>query len=233
MACPRRERYCNISYNIFEYLAFCRQLIPILHLGITLWISKHPPCLTQTPIGLLATAATWTLNLWGLRKASKYWVSLIYVHIKRNKISFCHFKIELTDSTPAILPNYSLAFNLRGMRLAEPSFANLRKEEGKEVHGVAFQMSRENMEKLDRYCYFVWILTTDYVEKLPSRQEGAYAKHDVTLIAYDGRHLNGFIYIKENASGGSVDTPTSQRYLDILIKGKTADVCIERVNLRF
>ena len=55
-----------------------------------------------------------------------------------------------SESTAAILPDHSLAFNIRAMQFVEPSFANLRKEVGKEVHGVAFQMNRKDMEKLDQ-----------------------------------------------------------------------------------
>ncbi len=33
----------------------------------------------------------------------------------------------------------------------EPSYANVREEEGEEVHGLAFGMDKENAEKMTRY----------------------------------------------------------------------------------
>ena len=85
-----------------------------------------------------------------------------------------------------------------GIRLAEPGYANLAKSPGSEVHGVAFLMSKESQEELDR-------------------TESGYAKVFVDLISYDGRPLKGFVYYNAKASGGG-GIP-SQRYLGVLVKG--------------
>ena len=52
------------------------------------------------------------------------------------------------------------------------------------------------------------------------RQEGvgfAYIRKMISLKAYDGRNLNGFIYMNRNP--GKHEFPPSSRYLGILIKG--------------
>ncbi len=98
-----------------------------------------------------------------------------------------------------MLKDYSLRFDLWALCWVEPSFANLRHEEGAEVHGVAFKMTQEGMKKLDS-------------------QEG-YSKRFVTLDAYDGRKLKGFIYINQR---DKPDKPASKRYMGVLIKGAKA-----------
>ena len=105
--------------------------------------------------------------------------------------------ICLSAHTPAVLHDFKLAFTLSGIAWCEPVFANLAEEKGSQVHGVAFCMSKESMEKLDR-------VETGYLKKM------------VTLKAYDGRDLDGFVYIKET------DRPEgnpSARYLGVLCKG--------------
>jgi len=57
---------------------------------------------------------------------------------------------RFTDHVAAILKDYKLCFDIRAMPFVEPAFANLRKSEGDEVHGVAFCMSVASMKKLDR-----------------------------------------------------------------------------------
>ena len=64
------------------------------------------------------------------------------------------------------------------MRWVEPAFANVRKSPGDEVHGVAFHMTVAAMKKLD--------------------SQEPYGKHYVTLKAYDGRELQGFVYVMQN-----------------------------------
>ena len=58
--------------------------------------------------------------------------------------------VEVLDHAPAVLKDYRLCFNLRGYAYAEPAFANVKRQEGREVHGVAFQMTIKEMRRLDR-----------------------------------------------------------------------------------
>lgn len=90
-----------------------------------------------------------------------------------------------------------MAFTLKGIPWVEPAFANVEEKVGAEVHGVAFCMSQESMEKLDK-------VETGYIKKM------------VTLKSYDGRDLEGFVYTKET---GREDMNPSARYLGVLCKG--------------
>ena len=70
---------------------------------------------------------------------------------------------------------------MKAMHHVEPAFAGLIHSEGSEVHGVAFCMSLDSMKELDR-------------------NEGggrAYDKKFVTFESYDGRSLEGYIYINK------------------------------------
>ncbi len=101
-----------------------------------------------------------------------------------------------SEHTPAVLEGYRLSFDIYAMPWVEPAFANVCKESGKEVHGVAFKMTVAAMKQLDR--------------------QEPYDKNYVTLKAYDNRDLDGFIYIKDF---GRPDRPASKRYMGVLIKG--------------
>ena len=92
-----------------------------------------------------------------------------------------------------------MTFSLRGVHHAEPYFSGMTVSEGSEVHGVAFRMDMESAANLDR------------------NESGGYDKKMVTLYAYDGRELSGFIYINKNPPQG--DFTPSARYLGVLVKG--------------
>lgn len=90
-----------------------------------------------------------------------------------------------------------MTFNLSGIPWCEPAFANVTAEAGSEVHGVAFCMNTESVNKLDSV-------------------EQGYLKTMVTLTAYDGRTLKGFVYTKDT---DKEDMKPSSRYLGVLCKG--------------
>jgi len=131
------------------------------------------------------------------------------------------------DHTPAYLPGFRLVFDYPGYPLVEPAFANLRQEDNDDdddegrnkdiknkekdadrandnkikemvVHGVAFAMNKANMNRMDLI------------------EPKEYSKRMVTLIAYDGRKLPGFVYFCENPPP---EQPPSRRYLNILLTG--------------
>ena len=105
-------------------------------------------------------------------------------------------RFYISEHTAAILKDWKLSF-MPGIPLAEPGYANLAQSPGSEVHGVAFLMSKESQEELDR-------------------TERSYAKVFVDLTSYDGRPLKGFVYYNAKASGEGVP---SERYLGVLVKG--------------
>ena len=71
-----------------------------------------------------------------------------------------------------------MSFNVKALHHVEPAFAGLEEAKGFEVHGVAFCMTSESLEELDN-------------------TERGYDKKHVSLFAYDGRKLNGFIYMNK------------------------------------
>jgi hypothetical protein len=92
-----------------------------------------------------------------------------------------------------------MAFNGGGIPHTEPAYANVTECADSEVHGVAFLMSKESQEELDR-------------------TENAYAKKMVDLQAYDGRMLKGFVYYK-TVKTTEPELAPSKRYLGVLVKG--------------
>ena len=66
------------------------------------------------------------------------------------------------------------------------------------VHGIAFCMGKESLEKLDKV-------------------EVGYNKEVVTLLAYDGRKLEGFVYMPKIDT--TMEYLPSPRYLGVLCKG--------------
>lgn len=123
----------------------------------------------------------------------------------------------LLESSPAILKDYKLSFDIKAMQLVEPAFANVNKASGEEVHGVALCMTGKDMRHLDKYESNGPQNNISNLFNLSYCRQEPYSKHYVTLTAYDGRELNGFIYIKENLEG---QHKPSARYLGVLIKGK-------------
>ena len=103
------------------------------------------------------------------------------------------------EHTPAILKDFKMTFSLRGVHHAEPYYSGMTAQEGAEVHGVAFCMNMESAANLDR------------------NESGGYNKQNVTLKAYDGRDLHGFIYMNKTPPQG--DFEPSARYLGVLVKG--------------
>jgi len=106
--------------------------------------------------------------------------------------------VKVIEHTPAVLPDYKLAFTIKAMTYSEPAYASVKKMSGQEVHGVAFLMDEESLEELDR-------------------TERGYNKATVTLKAYDGRDLEGFVYVPKEEK--TEEYLPSKRYLGVLCKG--------------
>jgi len=110
-------------------------------------------------------------------------------------------KVRVSQYAPAVLKGYKMAFTQGGPKYVEPGYGGLKKLEGAEVHGIAFCMDAESEAKLDR-------------------DEGAgkaYSKETVALRAYDGRDLEGFIYMPLKKT--DEEHLPSARYLGVLCKG--------------
>ena len=113
-------------------------------------------------------------------------------------------RVEVLEHLPAILGGFRLTFSLQGANYVEPAFGGLTREEGAEVHGIAFKMTNESVAQLDR-------------------NEGgtsAYRHETVTLTAYDGRQLEGYVYMPNKAiQERAEEYLPSSRYLGVLCKG--------------
>ena len=100
------------------------------------------------------------------------------------------------EHTPAILKGYKMEFNLKSpFRHVEPAYSGLAESPDSEVHGVAFKMSKESAENLNR------------------NEAGGYDRKMVTLISYGGRELEGFIFM--NRTPPSSNHVPSSRYLGV------------------
>ena len=141
-------------------------------------------------------AATWMSRPSRLRNTSKSKASLQNDRFLSTGSSERFYISSFPEHTAAILKDWKLSF-MPGIPLTEPGYANLAQSPGSEVHGVAFLMSKESQEELDR-------------------TERSYAKVFVDLTSYDGRPLKGFVYYNAKASGEGVP---STRYLGVLVKG--------------
>ena len=106
--------------------------------------------------------------------------------------------VKVIEHTAAVLKGHKLGFNLKGIHHVEPAFAGLVESISDEVHGVAFCMTADSVAELDR-------------------TESGYNKKSVTLVSYDGRKLNGFVYMNKHPPGPEL-LPSS-RYLGVLVKG--------------
>lgn len=111
--------------------------------------------------------------------------------------------VKVYQTTPAVLHGYKMEFSIAAITYAEPFFANCAKgEESDSIHGVAFETDWESINKLDKI-------------------EIGYDKATVTLDAYDGRKLSGFVYVNKPHFQLRLGNPTA-RYLALLVNGATA-----------
>ena len=115
--------------------------------------------------------------------------------------------VKILDSVPSILKDHRMAFNVGGIHHVEPFFAGLVESPGDEVHGLAFCMDMESMENLDR--------NEGYNPN--GKGYGGYKKSFVKFQAYDGRVLDGYVYMNKSPPGP--DGVPSSRYRGVLVKG--------------
>ena len=113
----------------------------------------------------------------------------------RNHIQIVLLLLNL-EHTPAILKGYKMEFNLKSpFHHVEPAYAGLAESPDSEVHGVAFNMSQDSAENLNR------------------NEAGGYDRKMVTLKSYGGRELTGFIFMNRNPPG--LNLVPSARYLGV------------------
>lgn len=111
--------------------------------------------------------------------------------------------LEVLASAPAVVPGWRLSFALRGLPRVEPAWATaVRGAERDELHGVALMLSREAAARLDR-------------------QESGYTRAPVTIRAYDGRVLAGYLYTSA-VPLCEREVACSRRYRELLVSGAAA-----------
>ena len=106
-------------------------------------------------------------------------------------------KVKVFEHSPAVLKGFKMVFSLPGLPFVEPGFGGLCRQEDEEVHGVAFKMDQESVAKLD------------------DKEAETYTKETVKLVTYDGRELDGYVYMSPTTE----EWLPSQRYLGVLCKG--------------
>lgn len=58
-------------------------------------------------------------------------------------------RVQILEHVPAVLKDFKLVF-MRGSDLVEPGFGGVIREEGAETHGLAYRLTKANMEKMDK-----------------------------------------------------------------------------------
>ena len=113
--------------------------------------------------------------------------------------------VKVIESTPAILKDHRMAFNIEGGHHVETGFSGLVESPGSELHGLAIKMDLQNMHALDRS------------EGYDPNGSRGYKKKNVVFHTYDGRELEGFVYI--NRRPPVEEYLPSSRYMGLLIRG--------------
>jgi gamma-glutamylcyclotransferase len=102
------------------------------------------------------------------------------------------------------IKDYRLRFNLEGRPRGKAAPANLRRETGAEVWGVAYRITRRDLMRLDS------------TEGVPG---GGYRHAAVEVESTDGRRLDAVAYLAE---GKDADGRPSLRYIMLLRDGARA-----------
>jgi len=113
-------------------------------------------------------------------------------------------KVSVIESAPAVLKGYRMAFTFKGFHLVEPGFAGLLLSPGSEVHGLAVYMDKESADILDK-------------SEGHHNSSFGYGKELVSFKTYDGRDLEGFIFIGRDPN--AKEYLPSKRYLNLVISG--------------
>ncbi len=109
-------------------------------------------------------------------------------------------RIQPLESIAAHLRGFRLAFNLRGLPLFEPAFANVVPSAGDCVHGVLHRLTWPQLRRLDRYEGKGW----------------AYRSLTLEVEAYDQRKISARVY---SAIFTTRERYPSCRYLNLLREG--------------
>lgn len=127
-------------------------------------------------------------------------------------------QVHSHSSRKGVLRDTLLLFDLAYASLVEPSYANLQRKAGAATHGVLYELETRDMEAMDR-------------------MEGngrSYIREEFTCDLYPGEptlptddcnpdgsiRVSAYICHPNNLSKVVLkDTPPSQRYLDVLIRG--------------
>jgi cation transport regulator ChaC len=110
-----------------------------------------------------------------------------------NPISLKAREIVPAESCPAILKDFNIDF------FGSAGMATAKRSLGESFHGVAHRITMSELLALDKL-------------------ESVYDRHLVTLDLYDGRHLEGWVYIKQDIDFAT-NNPPSERYMSIITSG--------------
>ena len=57
--------------------------------------------------------------------------------------------VKVLEHVPAVMKGFTLGF-VRSWALVEPGYAAFRKHDGGEIHGLAFRVSQQDMDEINR-----------------------------------------------------------------------------------
>jgi gamma-glutamylcyclotransferase (GGCT)/AIG2-like uncharacterized protein YtfP len=99
-----------------------------------------------------------------------------------------------------VLKEYRIIFPIWSKRWGGGA-AGIRPEQGRQVEGVVYELSEEDLKTLDKF---------EAVDK------GLYYRKEIKVIVEDGSSLEAWVYITTSQDSSY---PPSKRYLDTIIEG--------------
>eukprot|EP00408_Alexandrium_pacificum_P025194 CAMPEP_0171204342 /NCGR_PEP_ID=MMETSP0790-20130122/25992_1 /TAXON_ID=2925 /ORGANISM="Alexandrium catenella, Strain OF101" /LENGTH=390 /DNA_ID=CAMNT_0011669841 /DNA_START=72 /DNA_END=1244 /DNA_ORIENTATION=- len=107
--------------------------------------------------------------------------------------------VKILESELAIARGWRLSFSAKGIPMVEPAFVNAEKgDELDEVHGMAFQIARDQLHLVDAVEY-------------------GWERKAAKLESYEGREMEGYVYTAKHHAKVE-ESPPSARYLATVLK---------------
>lgn len=107
--------------------------------------------------------------------------------------------VNVLDTARVLLKGWRLAFTAKGIPMVEPAFINAEPgDELDELHGVAYQISRDQLHLVDA-------------------AESGWERKTVQLETYQGSEMEGYVYTARPRSKVE-EQPPSERYLAVIVK---------------
>ena len=140
-----------------------------------------------------------------------YGANMSAKHLEESK------KVVIIESARAVLKDHKLAFPLRGPDLVEPAFGGVQRDPGSQVHGLAYKVSKSDMDDIISKENIPAAAWNDGAKVKASETRSFYDSNSVEIETYEGRKLKAIVLITSNPS--KAERLPSKRYMKILIDG--------------